>query len=483
MEIEKHYQVAIYVRVSTTEQADEGYSIDQQEERLRKYCDLKDWNVANVYVDGGFSGSNIERPAMKQLINSVEKNEVDVVLVYKLDRLSRSQKDTLHLIEDIFEPHNVSFVSLNENFDTSTPFGRASIGILSVFAQLEREQIKDRMMMGKFGKIKKGYFLGNGNQPFGYDYIDGKLVVNNQEARIVRLMFDLAEKDYSFNKIRNELVSLGIKTRTGKLFDARAISYMLHNETYIGKLNWQGNQYKGSHEPLVNEIQFFKVQSLMKVRKDIVYKTHTRPYQAKYPLSSVLYCGICGAKFSMYTTRNRREGGYYYYYKCSSLMSRHQDKASNEKCTSDIYKMSELNEMVFKRIKKLALSDKSVEKLINKNSNKPNKTIQIVETSLEKNQEKYSRMLDLYQNGSISFNKVESRLNELEKEKSELSNQLDNLKQIEIEKSANNDVLKILKSANEIIENGTNADKLKLVNKIITKITLKHDKISIHWNF
>lgn len=137
-------KVAIYVRVSTLEQAESGYSIEEQVDKLTKYCDIKNWEIHKVYKDGGFSGSSIDRPAISKLITDANRHKFDAVLVYKLDRLSRSQKDTLYLIEDIFTKNKISFVSLNENFDTSTPFGKASIGILAVFAQLEREKIKER---------------------------------------------------------------------------------------------------------------------------------------------------------------------------------------------------------------------------------------------------------------------------------------------------------------------------------------------------
>ena len=145
-------KVAIYVRVSTTNQAEEGYSIDEQIDKLEAYCKIKDWTVYKVYTDGGFSGSNTDRPALEKLIKDANKKKIDTVLVYKLDRLSRSQKDTLFLIEDIFIKNGIEFLSLQENFDTSTPFGKAMIGLLSVFAQLEREQIKERMQLGKLGR-------------------------------------------------------------------------------------------------------------------------------------------------------------------------------------------------------------------------------------------------------------------------------------------------------------------------------------------
>lgn len=122
-------RAAIYIRVSTQEQAQEGYSVGEQKERLISYCKAQDWLIADIYVDGGFTGSNLNRPGMQKLI--AETNKFDVVLVYKLDRLSRSQRDTLYLIEEIFLPNDVDFVSMQESFDTSTPFGKAMIGTFS----------------------------------------------------------------------------------------------------------------------------------------------------------------------------------------------------------------------------------------------------------------------------------------------------------------------------------------------------------------
>ena len=153
-------RVAIYVRVSTEDQAEEGYSIGVQTEKLQAYCTAHDWNIVNTYTDPGFSGSNMERPALKRMLDDIKNGLIDMVLVYKLDRLSRSQRDTLYMIEDTFIANNVGFVSMTENFDTSTPLGKLMIGIMSAFAQLERETITARMQMGHDARAKDGFFHG-----------------------------------------------------------------------------------------------------------------------------------------------------------------------------------------------------------------------------------------------------------------------------------------------------------------------------------
>ena len=154
-------RVILYLRVSTNDQV-EGYSIDMQKEKLLAYCKAHDWIVVAIVIDPGFSGSNLERPGIQKVIHEVECGNTDMVLVYKLDRLSRSQKDTLWLIEDCFLPNGVDFTSMQESLDTSTPFGRAMVGLLSVFNQLERESIKERTFGGRLERAKDGLWHGGG---------------------------------------------------------------------------------------------------------------------------------------------------------------------------------------------------------------------------------------------------------------------------------------------------------------------------------
>ena len=157
-------RVAIYVRVSTQEQAENGNSLDFQIDKLKAYCQLHEYKIVGEYVDAGVSGAKSERPALNKLKDNIDK--IDIVLIYKLDRLSRSIKDTMFLIEDLFKPNNVNLISLSENFDTSQAMGMATVGMLSTFAQLERETIKERMMAGKIQAVKNGKNINK--TPFGY---------------------------------------------------------------------------------------------------------------------------------------------------------------------------------------------------------------------------------------------------------------------------------------------------------------------------
>lgn len=275
---------ALYIRVSTEAQAEEGYSIQAQSERLEAYCKAMGWNEFEFYIDGGYSGSNLNRPRMQQLIADVEAKKIEAVVVFKLDRLSRSQKDTLFLIEDVFIPNDVAFVSLNESIDTSTPYGRAMIGILSAFAQLERENIYLRTRMGMVERVKQGYWMGGGTIPFGYTYDrnTGTLIPKPDEAKIVQKMYDLYLKGYSCQVIANML---------DMKYD-RLVTQILTRKSNIGVICYKGEEYKGLHEPIISEEIFNLTQIKMAERS----KKHRVTTKKHHLLTGLIYCGECGAK-------------------------------------------------------------------------------------------------------------------------------------------------------------------------------------------
>ena len=257
-------KAALYIRVSTDSQYEEGYSVEAQREKLEAYCKIKNITNYESYIDGGWSGSNIDRPEMKRMITDIMQGKVSAVVVYKLDRLSRSQKDTIFLLEDVFNPNDCDFISLNENFDTTSPYGKAMIGILSVFAQLERENIRERTRMGMYERVKSGLWMGGDGIPFGYDY-DKKLgiLVPNEHAEDVREIFDLYIQGYS-------------TTRLAKMFDVasdRHITQILDRITYLGKILYNGEVFEGKHEAIIDAQTFEKAQIERRKRstKNVIY--------------------------------------------------------------------------------------------------------------------------------------------------------------------------------------------------------------------
>jgi site-specific DNA recombinase len=274
-------RAAIYIRVSTDAQREEGYSIDAQKEMLEAFCISKQIKDFEFYIDGGFSGSNLERPEMQRLINDVKEHKVNFVIVYKLDRLSRSQKDTLFLIEDVFNPNNVNFVSLKETMDTSTPLGRLMLGILSAFAQLERENIRERTRMGMKERVKSGLWMGGGRVPFGYDYDKKKgVLVPNDDAITVRKIYDLYLQGHSLGKIAQ---MVGLK------YEKLALQ-ILTRKSNTGVICYNDEEYQGQHLPIISTETYEKAMDMMKSRSIRGVSS------SNYLLTGLIFCKKCGAK-------------------------------------------------------------------------------------------------------------------------------------------------------------------------------------------
>ena len=274
--------IAKYVRVSTDKQREEGYSVDIQKERLTGYTRSlfppEQYDVEyREYIDDGFSGASLNRPKMNQLIDDVKNGEVTHVVVVKLDRLSRSQKDTLYLIEDVFLPHNVAFISMGESFNTATPFGRAVVGILSVFAQLERENIFERTRSGMQKRVELGYWPGGGRVPFGYDYDrEQGTLIPNRDAETVRRIYDLYIQGYAMQTIAD---MCGLK------YD-KLVQNILTRKSNTGVIVYNGVEYRGRHEPIVSCETYQKAMLAMLERSGKKFTSVT-----EHLLTGLLRCG------------------------------------------------------------------------------------------------------------------------------------------------------------------------------------------------
>lgn len=274
-------KAAIYIRVSTDAQAEEGYSIDAQKEQLTAYCIAKGVKNYEYYIDGGYSGSSLSRPEIQRLIQDCKVGNISHVVVFKLDRLSRSQKDTLYLIEDIFIPNEVEFVSLGESIDTSSPTGKLMIGILSAFAQLERENIRLRTRMGMKERVKSGLWMGGGKIPFGYDYDSTQgILIPNKDADTVRQVYKLYLDGKSMQDIANVL---GLKWEM-------LVKQILKRKINYGIIEYNGEEYHGKHEPIITKDIYDAAMTEMKRR------SNSSIIKTDHLLTGLIFCGKCGAR-------------------------------------------------------------------------------------------------------------------------------------------------------------------------------------------
>lgn len=449
---------AAYVRVSSQEQASEKhYSIPEQKEKIEAYCKAKDWELVKIYVDPGYTGSNIDRPALQELIHDIDKYEI--VLVNKLDRLSRSQKDTLYLIQDVFLEHNCCFVSMEESFDTTTPLGIAMVGILAAFAQLERAQIKERMKMGKKGRAKKGLWHGGNQVPIGYDFINGQLVLN-EDAPQVKLIYDMYLKGTSIRDIARYMSS----HYTNKYSNWNClvtIRHILQNPIYIGMIG----KYQGQHEPIVDKESFDKIQLILddhKIGKKVATATHL--------LTGMIYCGYCGRRVSISSHKNKKTGNRYSYYRCGYTDSG-QISVIDKKCELKSKKEPEIDEIVINEILKIRLDTINI----------VDNSVEIVDNSveIEKITKQINRLIDLYAICDDEQTKeISDKIKDLKLKRMTL--ECDQEMPLRPSKKFVMDTVLV---AQKTLLYGENKDKKRIVESLIDRVTLYNDRVEIKWKF
>lgn len=447
---------AIYIRVSTDAQAEEGYSIDAQKEQLSAYCVSKGIKNYEYYIDGGWSGSNIERPEMQKLIKDVKENKISHVIVYKLDRLSRSQKDTLYLIEDVFNPYGVDFVSLNESMDTSTPIGRLMLGILSAFAQLERENIRLRTQMGMKERVKSGLWMGGGRIPFGYDYNkDEGILVPNKDAEKVRQIYKL----YIEGKAPQEIANL-----LGLKYD-RLVYQILTRKSNYGIIEYNGEEYQGKHEPIISKQTYDLAIRCMLDRKTV------RANTSEHLLTGLIYCGKCGAKM-----RYIKWGNKGYKLMCYSQQSSKAYLIKDPNCNQDKIWADEVEDLVIKSVFEFANNYKpsDTESLVQDN------TISLLYSQEDELSKKIKRLYNIYAESEDEI--LLDTINDLKKQLDIIKNKIKLDTENSIIMARRAERTQILTTISELWNFITVNQKKTIIRKLIKKIIINGNNVDISFS-
>lgn len=464
-------KTGIYVRVSGHEQED-NYSIPEQMERTKKYCDAKDWMVYKIYTDSVYTGSNMDRPGLQDMIKDCEQGKLDMVLVYKLDRLSRSQKDTLYLIEDVFEKNGVGFTSMTENFDTSTPHGKFIIGILSVFAQLEREKIRERTMIGKDSRAKEGKWHGGSTQPIGYDYIDGLLIQNEYEVMQMREIAELFLNRTPVRTIERICDEKGYRHKHGK-WDAKTIRRVLSNPLNVGMIKNRERWHKGIHDPIFDQKTFDAIIQLMEERRE-QYGT-TRPHQSL--LGGLIYCKHCGGRYA-----RQSYNGKFYAYMCYSRSKKMKKMIKDPNCKNKNYKIEVLETAILNEIRQLAIDPERIEQV---KENRPvsdmSEKIKSITSEIAKIDTQISKMMDLYALGTIDLDVISEKVSDLNSTKTALSKELASLN-VPDDKDVMTDE-QVRSIAALMKDDLPLEDKRNIVQSLIYQIEIDEDDVAIHWKF
>lgn len=462
--MEKKKRVALYSRYSTHTQ-DGNYSIEIQLERMEAMCKSKGWEVSEYFSDAAYSGANMDRPELKNLLSRL--SEFDVVMVYRLDRLSRSQRDTMTLIQDHFLLNDVAFVSVSETLDTTTAFGMAMIGILAVFAELERATITERMQSGIKKRIEAGYRLVSGNHmPTGYkkgsdENGNNILVIDDIQAEKVRRIFDLYEKFHSITKIQQVLKEEGY---SGRRFTT--IRQILSNRLYLGEVKYRDEYFEGIHESIISVEQFNRVQALL-----ARHPKGANAGKAKESLfSGFIYCGCCGENYKTYSYKveNKVKGSYYVRsYLCRA---RRFPSEYEKKCMNQIVKNDVLEDLFIKNLD-ILLSNRQTETVSGKRKTN-------FDLAIKKIDEKIARLIDLYEDGELDKETLNTRVEKRKKEKEDIIFKKNLEAQNEAISIEITDVNKYLTK----FETMDFIEKRALVEKVLDRIVIEPNDINFEWN-
>ena len=348
-------KIAIYTRVSTDTQADKEFnSCEAQENKIRSFISSQEnMEIYKVYSDQGYTGANIDRPALMEMLHAVQQGKIDLIISYKIDRLTRSPKDFYQLIE-VLEKHNVNFISVTERFDTSTPSGRLLRNIMLTFAQFERELISERTRDKMVERAKKGLW-NTGRTPFGYKRENKKLIIEPQEAEVVKSIFDTFYSTGSTAEVYKKLKAERKFNHKGLPITIEDIRKLLKRVVYTGKIENKGCIYPGIHEPIISQELFDAVQGLHKhrIKKSKVFNYSIFP--------GIVHCKECGSIMSAVFSNKVKNGQRtrYFYYRCSSVTKRDNSFCGTRQVSSD-----RLDSCVIEGLGKIAHNKQYLDSLI-----------------------------------------------------------------------------------------------------------------------
>jgi site-specific DNA recombinase len=340
---------AVYTRKSSEEGLEMAFnSLDAQREACEAYVAsqrAEGWLlVAERYDDGGFSGGTLERPALKRLRADIEAGKVDVVVVYKIDRLSRSLMDFSRLVE-VFDQHKVTFVSVTQSFNTTSSMGRLTLNVLLSFAQFEREVIGERIRDKFAASRKRGIWMG-GWAPLGYKVRDRKLVVNEADAKLVRSIFQRFLKSGSATTLARELIAENVRNKYGKLIDKGILYKMLSNPVYVGVAVHKGVSYPGEHTGIVDQQTWDRVQA--RFQQNPRKRAGAARAQTPALLKGIIF-GPTGVAMS--PTHTRKNGRLYRYYLSQTVL-----KQGSRDCPVSRVPAAEIERIVIDQVRILLLS-------------------------------------------------------------------------------------------------------------------------------
>ena len=478
----------LYIRVSTDMQKERGESLEVQLKRLNAYVDSKEnWAVVETYKDAGISAKNINRPEFSRLMSDIEQGKLDAVLCTKLDRFFRNTKDFLDTTE-YFEKKNILFICLDADIDTSTSGGRAFSTMRAVFSQLEREMTADRVRDVMYSRAERGIYNG-GIAPFGYTALNKKLVINIEEAELVKEIYRLYLENRSFYFVTLKLNEEGKRTRKDELWSPNSIRRILTSPTYYGELvyNKRSNTFRGelkrnpkekyikgigTHKPLVTKEMFDKVQEIVK------QQAGTIPFnRSKYLLTGIVYCELCGSRMHGHMSRKNHN-----YYMCCG----HAQKG-NTKCTGNNIRVDNLEGMIVDNLKRLSVDKNRLKEALkdtslmnSKDASAMGERLRVLRVQLATVQTKRERIFELFEGCHINKAEFLERKNLIEQEENIIKKEMEGLEGKLNSGDSNaydlDATIGLFKDIKEVYDELDSTDRKELIRNLVTDI-----KVDKHW--
>lgn len=448
----------IYVRVSTDEQAKHGYSIAAQIEKLEAYCVSQGWELVKHFIDDGYSAKDLNRPHFKEMMDMVREGGIDVVLVYRLDRLTRSVVDLYSILQEL-DKCECKFKSATEVYDTTNAMGRLFITLVAAIAQWERENTAERVRMGMEKKIKLGLWKG-GTPPYGYKIEDKQLAINEAEVGVVKEIFELS-KSFGFYTIAKQLSSKGYQTRKGGSWHVDSVRDIANNPVYAGYLTFsenlkeykkpprEQNLYEGNHERIIDRDDFWALQDILDKRRTFGGKRET----SNYYFSSILKCARCGHSMSGHKSGDKKT------YRCSG-------KKAGKNCTSHIILEDNLVKTVFAQFDELIGDFKSNEG----EPEYPTEHLSALESELSTVQKLMKKKKTMYENDIIDIDELIRETDKLREKEKALQRELSNIQK---NKNGNNENLySIIRNIDKLWLHANDHERKQLMTTIFNQLVI-----------
>ncbi|MES3704931.1 recombinase family protein [Staphylococcus ureilyticus] len=480
-----------YIRVSTERQV-EGYSIEVQITQIEQYCKFNGYELVDIYADRGISGKSMNRPELQRMLNDAKNGKLDCVMVYKTNRLARNTSDLLTIVEELHR-QNVEFFSLSERMEVKNSTGKLMLQILASFSEFERNTILENIYTGQRQRALEGYYQGN--LPLGYNNIpDNKkeLMINQHEANIVKYIFESYAKGHGYRKIANALNHKGYVTKKGNPFSISAVTYILSNPFYIGKIqfakykDWNEKRRKGlndkpiiadgKHPPIISQELWDKVQS----RKKQVSQKPQVHGKGTNLLTGIIHCPQCGAPMAASNTTNTLKDGTkkrIRYYSCSNFRNK-----GSKVCSANSVRADVIEKYVMDQILEIVKSDKvltQVVERVNQDSqigmDALNHDIAYKQQQFDEINTKLKNLIQTIEDNPDLTSALKPTIHQYETQLNDITNQMNQLKHQQNQEKPSYDTKQIAVLLQRIFQNIESMDKSQLKALYLTVI----DRIDI----